>query len=208
MTSDTLKNKHAQSCTLSLGMTTQDRLCNLGVWSCLIAGAQNQTKLFGTKWFEPFGSWVSALEIVDVRRKKCVSVCARTCVFSWGVYFWYRDVFFCGIEVAQVSFLVSRSLFLVSRSLHSVVQHLDCLLLWINKCVLFWASTSCKIMEVKEDLDAKKKIKKSRYPRKDISIPTLALGEWGRTQKMGSDGFNRILLFQPCRGTRCTSENT
>ena len=25
---------------------------------------------------------------------------------------------------------------------------------------------------------------------------------------MGSDGLNRILLFQPCRGTSCTSENT
>ena len=34
-----------------------------------------------------------------------------------------------------------------------------------------------------------------------------ALGKWGRT-RMGSDGFNRILLFQARRGTPCTSENT
>ena len=33
------------------------------------------------------------------------------------------------------------------------------------------------------------------------------LGKWGRTQ-MGPDGFNRILPFQPCQGTPCTSENT
>ena len=67
--------------------------------------------------------------------------------------FWYRDLFF-GIEI-----------------LHSVVQHLDRLLPGINQCVPFWASTSCK-MEVKEDLDTKKKIEKSRYFKKDISMPT------------------------------------
>ena len=50
---------------------------------------------------------------------------------------WYRDLFF-GIEI-----------------LHSVVQHLDCLRPGIHKCVLFWASTSCK-MGVKEDLDTKR----------------------------------------------------
>ena len=34
-----------------------------------------------------------------------------------------------------------------------------------------------------------------------------ALGKWGRTQ-MGSDGLDRILLFQSCRGTPCISKNT
>ena len=67
--------------------------------------------------------------------------------------FWYRDLFF-GIEI-----------------LHSVVQHLDRPLLGINLYVPFWASTSCKL-EVKEDLDAEKKIEKSRDLKKDISIPT------------------------------------
>ena len=67
--------------------------------------------------------------------------------------FWYRDLFF-GIEI-----------------LYSVVQHLYRPLLGINLSVLFWASTSCKV-EVKEDLDTEKKIEKSRYLKKDISIPT------------------------------------
>ena len=66
--------------------------------------------------------------------------------------------------------MVSRSLFGI-EILHSVVQHLDSLLPRINQCVLFRASTSCK-MEVKEDLDTEKKTQKSRYPKKDISIPT------------------------------------
>ena len=67
--------------------------------------------------------------------------------------FWYQDLFF-GIEI-----------------LYSVVQHLYRPLLGINLSVLFWASTSCKV-EVKEDLDTEKKIEKSRYLKKDISIPT------------------------------------
>ena len=58
--------------------------------------------------------------------------------------FWYRDLFF-GIEI-----------------LHSVVQHLDRLLPGINLCVLFWASTCCKL-----------EVQKSRYQKEDrkISIP-------------------------------------
>ena len=36
---------------------------------------------------------------------------------------------------------------------------------------------------------------------------TSAPDKWGRTQ-MGSDGFHRIVLFQACRGTPCTSEKT
>ena len=73
---------------------------------------------------------------------------------------------YCGIEVASVSVLVSRSLFGI-EILHSVVHHLDRPLPGINLCVLFWASTPCK-----EDLDTEKKIEKSRYLKKDISIPT------------------------------------
>ena len=64
--------------------------------------------------------------------------------------------------------MVSRSLFGI-EILHSVLQYLDRLLPGIKVCVLFWASTSCKL-EVKEDLDTEKKIEKSRYPKKDISI--------------------------------------
>ena len=64
--------------------------------------------------------------------------------------FWYRDLFF-GIEI-----------------LHSADQHLDRLLPGINPCMLFWAST----FEVKNNLDTEKEIEKSRYPKKDISIPT------------------------------------
>ena len=67
--------------------------------------------------------------------------------------FWYGDLFF-GIEI-----------------LHFVVQHLECLVPGINLCMLFWASTSCKV-EVKEDLDTGKKIAKSQYLKKDISLPT------------------------------------
>ena len=83
---------------------------------------------------------------------------------------------FCGIEVAQVSFLVSRSLFFRIEILHSVVQHLD-FSSSRDQPVLafFWASTSCK-MEVKEDLDAKiEDQKKNSMPKKrqcHISIPT------------------------------------
>ena len=75
---------------------------------------------------------------------------------------WYRGglgLLF-GIEIS----------FLVSRSLHSVVQYPDRRLPGINPRMVFWASTSCKL-EVK-NLDAAKKIEKSRYPKKDISIPT------------------------------------
>ena len=68
---------------------------------------------------------------------------------------------FRGIEVAHVSFLVSRY-FLGIEILHSVVQLLDHLLPWIIPCMLFWVSTSCKL-EVKEDLYTEKKIKKSRF---------------------------------------------
>ena len=55
-----------------------------------------------------------------------------------------------------------------------------------------------------------------RMPKKEASrsqkLPLAkyrlsALGKWGRTQ-MGSDGFNWIFPFQPCRGTACTSQNT
>ena len=57
---------------------------------------------------------------------------------------WPKSPF--GIEI---SFLVLRSLFLVLR-----FHILDCLLPGINQCVVFRASTSCK-MEVQEDLDTK-----------------------------------------------------
>ena len=67
--------------------------------------------------------------------------------------FGYRDLFF-GIEI-----------------LHSVVPHLDRLLPGINLSMFFGASTSCNL-EVKEDLDTEKKIEKSRYRKKDISMPT------------------------------------
>ena len=41
-------------------------------------------------------------------------------------------------------------------------------------------------------------------PSRDL---VSALGKWGRTQ-MGSDGFSRSLLFQPCQGAPRSSENT
>ena len=85
---------------------------------------------------------------------------------------WYRgglSLLF-GIEIS----------FLVSRLCNFVAQHLDRLLPGINLYVLFGASTSCKL-EVREDLDTEKKIEKSRYLTKDISIPTKRV-----TQKISS----------------------
>ena len=84
--------------------------------------------------------------------------------------FWYRAVFFTVSRWPKSPFWY-RDLFFGIEILHSVVQHLDRLLARINQCLLFWASTSCRL-EVKEDLDTEKKIRKSRYPKKDISIPT------------------------------------
>ena len=40
-----------------------------------------------------------------------------------------------------------------------------------------------------------------------VSCRSFGAGPMGRTP-MGSDGFNRILHFQPCQGTPCNSENT
>ena len=95
-------------------------------------------------------------------------------VFMGCVFFWYRDVFFVVSRWPKSPFWCRDLSFLVSRSLHSVVQHLDRLLPGINLCMLFSASTSFKL-EVKEDLDTNKKIGKSRYLEKDISIPTKRL---------------------------------
>ena len=84
--------------------------------------------------------------------------------------FWYQDVFFVVSRCPKSPFWY-RDLFFGIAILHSVFQHLDCPHPGINLCVLFWSSTSCKV-EVNEDLDAEKNIKKSRYLKKDISIPT------------------------------------
>ena len=86
------------------------------------------------------------------------------------VSFWYRDVFFVVSRWPKSPFWY-RDLFFGIEILYSVVQHLYRPLLGINLSVLFWASTSCKV-EVKEDLDTEKKTEKSRYLKKDISIPT------------------------------------
>ena len=90
---------------------------------------------------------------------------------------------FFGIEMSFLWYRGGRSLlfgieisFFGIEILYSVVQHLYRPLLGINLCVLLWASTSCKV-EVNEDLDAEKKIEKSRYLKKDISIPTNLVKE-------------------------------
>ena len=49
--------------------------------------------------------------------------------------------------------------------LHSVVRHRDRLLHGKNLCMFFWASIS-RNLEVKEDLNIKQKIEKSRYQKK------------------------------------------
>ena len=86
------------------------------------------------------------------------------------IFFWYRDVFFVVSRWPKSPFWYRDLLFGI-EILHSVVQHLDCL--GINPCVLFgprhpvhWKSKK------KKDLDTEKKIEKSRFPKKDISIPT------------------------------------
>ena len=69
---------------------------------------------------------------------------------------------FCGIEVASVSFLVSRFLLLVSRILHSLVQHLDHLLPGINlsgpRHPAIWRSKAISIPKRRsKNLDTPKK---------------------------------------------------
>ena len=86
------------------------------------------------------------------------------------VFFLVSRCLFCGIEVAQVSFLVSRSLFWCRDSVFCCSASISSSS-WDQPVRAFWASTSCK-MEVKEDLDTEKKIEKSRNLKKDISIPT------------------------------------
>ena len=86
------------------------------------------------------------------------------------VFFWYRDVFLVVSRWPKSPFWYRDLLFGI-EILYSVVQHLYRPLPGINLSVLFWASTSCKV-EVKDDLDTEKKIEKSRYLKKDISIPT------------------------------------
>ena len=86
------------------------------------------------------------------------------------VFFWYRDVFLVVSRWPKSPFWY-RDLFFGIEILYSVVQHLYRPLPGINLSVLFWASTSCKA-DVKDDLDTEKKIEKSRYLKKDISIPT------------------------------------
>ena len=96
----------------------------------------------------------------------------NTFTFKNGcVLFWYRDVFFIVVSRWPESPFWYRDLFFGIEILHSVVQHLDCLLTGIILCMLVGASASRKL-EVKEDLDTEKKIEKSRYLKRDISIPT------------------------------------
>ena len=95
--------------------------------------------------------------------------------------FWYRDVFFWLLRWPK-SPCWYQDLFFGLKILHSVVQHLDRLLPGINQC-FFWTSTSCKL-EVQDDVDTEKKIQISRYPKKDISIPTKR--SEGRKWEVGS----------------------
>ena len=66
--------------------------------------------------------------------------------------FWYRD-FVLGIEI-----------------LRSVVQRRDRLLPGMNPCVLLGFDILC--IGGQKDLNTEKKIETSRYPKRDISIPT------------------------------------
>ena len=91
--------------------------------------------------------------------------------FQWVHLFWCRDVVFVVSRWPKSPFWY-RDLFSgIKKILHSAFQLLDRPLPGINLSVLFWASTSCKL-EVKEDLDTEKKIKKSRYQKTNISMPT------------------------------------
>ena len=95
--------------------------------------------------------------------------CPDSCRPSFRCVFLGSRCLFCGIEVAQVSFLVSRSLFRVEIR-KSVLQHLDCLLPGINPYVLFWGLDILRTGGQK-NLDTKKKIEKSRYPQNLGSAP-------------------------------------
>ena len=82
--------------------------------------------------------------------------------------FWYRDLFL-GIEI-----------------LHSIAHHLPRLLPGINWCMLFWASTSCKL-EVKEISIPKRRSKNldtptktSRYQLKESPLKTISQNFLGR----------------------------
>ena len=120
--------------------------------------------------FWPDTPWLQFEEVIcrvfKILRSQNVRSGTGRC--SWII--WVRLFF--GIEMSF--FVVSRwpkspfryrDLFFAIEILHCVAQHLDCLLPGINLCVLFWASTSCKL-EVREDLDTEKKIEKSRYLKK------------------------------------------
>ena len=95
-------------------------------------------------------------------------------------FFWYRDLLF-GIEI-----------------LHSVVQHLDRPLPGISPSVLLWALTSCK-MEVKKFRYRKEDRKKTRYLKKDISIPTSRSSQTG-TLQTGTLRIPRTLPLRKRKG--------
>ena len=112
------------------------------------------------------------------------------------VFFWYRDVFFVVSRWPKSPFWY-RDLFFGIEILHSVVHHLDCLLPGVNPCVLFLGLDILRIGRSK-DLDTEKKIKKSRYPKQDITIPTkrVTLKYLNCLGKSGKDG-------QPASITSC-----
>ena len=112
-------------------------------------------------------------------------------------FFEYRDVFFVvSRRPMSLPLLVSRS-FLASRFcilLFSLYRSSSSVL--INPCVLFWASTSCKL-ELKEDLDTEKKIEKSRYPKKTSRYQL----------KESPDFFRSLLCGNICR-SHCRKART
>ena len=116
-------------------------------------------------------------------------------------FLWYRgglrllfgiEIFLGGIEI-----------------LRSVVQHIDHLLPGINLCMVFWASTSCKL-EVNKDLDTEKKIKKSQLGRTPKGSYSLRGGSRLILETPFSEPLLRTLLRTPfyCKThSRPPSEN-
>ena len=88
-----------------------------------------------------------------------------------GEYFWCRDVFLW--RRGGLSLLFGNELyFLASRffsALHCSASRSSSS--WGQPVRVSWALTSCTL-EVKKDLGTEKKIDKSRFPKKDIPIPT------------------------------------
>ena len=94
----------------------------------------------------------------------------RLVLVSRCPFLWYRG----GLSLLfgiEISFFGVDSAFCCSTSRSSSS--------WDQPVRALSASTSCKL-EVKKDLDTEKKINKSRYPNKDISIPSKRVTRTGR----------------------------